>query len=130
MCAVLGVNPGGLELPLPTDACYIGLGVEALFVKPSPWCNPFELYSADKVVTDQLFHSYAEARADLHEWLSPLFGKHLVCDCHHECCHGHSLARLVMGLSAVSSGAGSELGDCSLIDSHGSNTKILSSSNP
>ena len=53
---------------------------------PSPWLNPMGLFEQSGSAGGHgleitSFEAYAKLRADLKEWLSPLCGKTLVCDC-------------------------------------------------
>ena len=72
---------------------YIGFGHSDCQSRPSPWANPF--YFFENVSPEQslsLFYTYLESRADLPEFLLPLRGGELICDCNRgELCHGNAL---------------------------------------
>ena len=68
-----------------------------------PWCDPCSvvpLYDRHGNVTT--FRDYCATRADLHEWLSPLFGRRLICTCDKpiEQCHATHLIELCRMIAA------------------------------
>ena len=65
-----------IERPWPVQYIYVGHGPHGCGSNPSPWGSP---YSDPSVTTEcgdaDLFLAYANDRADLLTWLSPLVGK-------------------------------------------------------
>ena len=57
---------------LTRDQLFTGSNVDHCL--PTPWCNPYVWIDGD-------FTTYALARADLFEWVAPLGGMCLICDC-------------------------------------------------
>ena len=78
-----------------TKYCYIGSGAGKA-TPPSPWCNPYSELGLPPGTALQKYEYYANARADLAQWLHPLIGKHLLCNCAAgSFCHGSVLQSLV-----------------------------------
>ena len=67
------------SFPLPL--LYIGHGHSDIQSRPSQWSNPYAFlnYSVDESMS--LFRRYLLSRADLEEFLSPLSGAEMICDC-------------------------------------------------
>ena len=71
---------------LPYDHIFIGRGSPSR--PPSQWLDPAPLLSIPALS----FQSYIEGRADYEEFLCPLLGRTLVCDCSRGVhCHGYAL---------------------------------------
>ena len=80
-CPVKSIDSMPFTLPLAVDTIYIGSGSRELSLSPSPWCNPFLQFTRDVHEAFDLFKAYASTRADAIEWLGPLMGKRLQCEC-------------------------------------------------
>ena len=68
---------------------YIGFGFSDCQSRPSQWANPYLFLPYSHSEAYDLFSEYLRARADLRDWLFPLRGAELICDC--DCgalCHG------------------------------------------
>ena len=68
----------------------------------TPWVNPCDILPIPDPKVGQLdFMKYCELRADLEEFIKPLFGCHLICDCKYDetVCHAHHLKSLCTQLS-------------------------------
>ena len=68
---------------------YIGFGFSDCQSRPSQWANPYLFLPYSHSEAHDLFSEYIRARADLRDWLFPLRGAELICDC--DCgalCHG------------------------------------------
>ena len=82
--------------PLPNSCMYIGFGLIDSQKRPSPWANPFFFLESDPCVSLDLYSDYICSRADRFEFLKPLAGKCLLCDCNFgDRCHGHVLKGMV-----------------------------------
>ena len=76
----------------PSSRIYIGFGFSDSQRRPSQWANPYYFLTSNTVEAYDLFGQYLRARADLREWLYPLRGAELICDCSHgDNCHGNLL---------------------------------------
>ena len=92
---------------------YVGCGVPSLFLRPSPWGN-FFLDHHSRADANALYREFAFSRADRREWLHPLFGKVLLCDCSGEFCHAGVLCDLVLTCGQPIAGqSGQDWGDAS-----------------
>ena len=98
-----GIYHGPIRLLLPTNTVYVGFGNQEIFVRPSPWCNPFVFFTKDKQEANWIFAQFGRSRADKVQLLSPIFGKQLACDCGQSMCHAAVLDELIREL--VTSGA-------------------------
>ena len=65
----------------PSPLIYVGFGETDIQHRPSPWANPYFFISSDPEEASILFKSYLDNRADILQFLSPLRGAQLVCDC-------------------------------------------------
>ena len=71
---------------------YIGFGESDIQGRPSQWANRFYFLGADAESSFSLYSRYILSRADVLEFLTPLSGAVLICDCcMGQWCHGHSL---------------------------------------
>ena len=78
----------------PSPLLYIGTGSSDIQGRPSQWANPFSFFVGDAESAFSLFTRYLESRADLLEFLTPLSGADMICDCKlGSWCHGHELTR-------------------------------------
>ena len=80
-----------------------GIRQSEFFLRPSPWCNPFVFFTEDEQEANWIFAQFGRSRADKVQWLSPIFGKQLACDCGQSKCHAAVLDELISEL--VTSGA-------------------------
>ena len=76
-----GIYHGPIRLPIPINTVYVGFGNQEIFLRPSPWCNPFVFFTEDEQEATVIFAQFGRSRADKVQWLSPIFGKQLACDC-------------------------------------------------
>ena len=65
----------------PSPLLYVGFGATDIQHRPSPWANPYFFTSSDPEEAALLFRCYLDNRADILQFLSPLRGAQLVCDC-------------------------------------------------
>ena len=80
---------------------YVGQGGIDVQGRPAAHANPYFFLEADPRVALQRFTQYVAKRADRRWWLTPLFGRTLVCDCERpEMCHAEVLAQNVAELVA------------------------------
>ena len=100
---VNGIYHGPICLPIPINTVYVGFGNQEIFLRPSPWCNPFVYFTDDEQEANWIFAQFGRSRADKVQWLSPIFGKQLACDCGQSMCHAAVLDELIREL--VTSGA-------------------------
>ena len=98
-----GVYHGPIRLPIPINTVYVGFGNQEIFLRPSPWCNPFVFFTEDEQEANWIFAQFGRSRADKVQWLSPILGKQLACDCGQSKCHASVLDELMCEL--VTSGA-------------------------
>ena len=98
-----GIYHGPIRLPIPINTVYVGFGNQDIFLRPSLWCNPFVFFTEDKQEANRIFAQFGRSRADKVQWLSPIFGKQLACDCGQSMCHAAVLDELIREL--VTSGA-------------------------
>ena len=81
--------------PLPINSVWIGLDVARL----TPWCNPFEAFNFGTPYEE--YGKFLLQRADLHEFIEPLWGKTLLCNCGSAAgCHGALLVGVCEELHA------------------------------
>ena len=81
---------------LPASHVYIGFGRIDSQDRPSLWANPYTFVCASPVSARSRFAQFLRARCDLHDYLYPLAGRTLVCDCDAgPLCHGLLLTSLV-----------------------------------
>ena len=92
-----------VQLPIPTTTVYIGIGSPGELPRPSPWCNPFQIFEPEGVHIAK-FREYCGLRGDLKEWLWPLFHHRWLCDCRSSHCHGLVLAEFCEALQHTASG--------------------------
>ena len=91
-------NPFASTLPSPPGSFYCGFG-DGRSQLPSLWCNPFGALNYSPEKTLDLFRDYACSRCDAVQWLAPLCGSTLMCDCSvQEFCHTSILDKLVNDL--------------------------------
>ena len=75
---------------------YIGDGASDLQKRPSIFTNPFFLLTENVSVALAQFESWLWDRADLDEFLRPIIGVTVDCDCNRgEFCHFHVLRRVM-----------------------------------
>ena len=98
-----GIYHGPIRLLIPINTVYVGFGNQKIFLRPSPWCNPFVFFTEDEQEANWIFAQFGRSRADKVQWLSPIFGKQLACDCGQSKCHAAVLDELICEL--VTSGA-------------------------
>ena len=83
------------ELPLDAQIIYIGVhsvGMTGTIARVTQWCNPFELLGLNAKDSYKAFEEWLEQRMDTEEYVRPLFGRELLCDCRDaELCHGRAL---------------------------------------
>ena len=83
--------------PLEANMVYIGLCsfvADGSGIRPTQWCNPFSLFEEKY---DDAFAEYEDwlfQRMDLEDFVRPLRGRVLVCDCCARRCHGELLVKL------------------------------------
>ena len=65
----------------PSSRIYIGFGHTDCQSRPSQWANPYVFLPYINSEAYDLFESYLIDRADLREWLYPLRGAEMICDC-------------------------------------------------
>ena len=76
----------------PSPFLYIGFGESDIQGRPSQWANPFLFLGTDAEACFALFSRYVNSRADVVEFLTPLSGAILICDCcMGKWCHGNFL---------------------------------------
>ena len=92
-----------IRLPIPINTVHVGFGNQDIFLRPSLWCNPFVFFTEDKQEANRIFAQFGRSRADKVQWLSPILGKQLACDCGQSMCHAAVLDELIREL--VTSGA-------------------------
>ena len=85
------------------NTVYVGFGNQEIVLRPSLWCDPFVFLTEDKQEANRIFAQFGRSRADKVQWLSPIFGKQLACDCGQSMCHAAVLDELIREL--VTSGA-------------------------
>ena len=98
-----GIYHGPIRLPIPISSVYVGFGSQDIFLRPSPWCNPFVFFTEDEQEANWIFAQFGRSRAGKVQWLSPIFGKQLACDCGQSKCHTAVLDELIWQL--VTNGA-------------------------
>ena len=85
-------------LPLPIGYVFVGTGQLDTFPRPSPWTCPSPL--PESFSTKQEFvHMWCNSRADLFNWLAPLFNSTLLCDCSGIDCPASAFADIIQSLS-------------------------------
>ena len=72
-----------------------GIRQAEFFLRPSPWCNPFVFFIEDEQEANWIFVQFGRSLADKVQWLSPIFGKQLACDCGQSKCHTAVLDELM-----------------------------------
>ena len=76
----------------PSSRIYIGFGPSDCQLRPSQWANPYYFLPYGPEESYELFDRYLRSRADLRDWLFPLRGAELICDCSRgTLCHGNLL---------------------------------------
>ena len=102
------VHSESVVLPLDTDAVYIGVGSfgpAGCSVRTTQWMNAFDLEGLDKREAVLAYTAWLDARMDIEEFIRPLLGKSLVCDCRcEETCHGWILQKKVQGVRRMAHG--------------------------
>ena len=87
-----------VELPLPADSVYIGIGSfgpAGSAARVTQWVNPFEITMQEQREALLAYKVWLDTRMDLADFARPLLGKSLVCDCGcAEFCHGSVLIKL------------------------------------
>ena len=84
--------------PIPISQIYIGNGDLTTHLHPSPWLNPYVPVSSSEDEARSKFLVYAESRADIFAWLSPLFGKVAIVEAGMAGAHAAVIMELVEGL--------------------------------
>ena len=88
-------------LPLQANAVYIGVhsfGLPGTSVRITRWCNPFSLRDINQDDSIKAFEEWLDDRMDTDEYLRPLFGRMMLCDCQSErTCHGCILENVQSG---------------------------------
>ena len=75
---------------------YVGFGPSDIQSRPSQYANPYYFTCTDPEEALDLFREYIECRADLVQFLNPLQGAELVCDCKLGCfCHTSILVEYI-----------------------------------
>ena len=83
-------------LSSPLFHIYIGFGLTDSQCRPSLFANPYRFVCDSAMAARASYAKWLEARCDLHDFLYPLSGRTLVCDCDcGELCHGLLLVSLV-----------------------------------
>ena len=86
-------------MPVPPSVVYVGFGSIDLQNRPSIYCNPFLFLDSKSERCAAAFEDYLDSRADVVEFLTPLAGKTLLCDCSEDsCCHAYVLSRYLSDL--------------------------------
>ena len=90
--------------PLSSSDVYVGLGFFDCQQRPSLYANPY-FFTCPPDVAYYNFSEYILARPDLEDFVRPLAGSTLVCDCElGEWCHAGLLAEMVNLKSSESTG--------------------------
>ena len=96
---VNGIYHGPICLPIPINTVYVGFGNQDFFLRPSPWCNPLVYFTEDGQEANWIFAQFGRSRADRVQWLSPISGTQLACDCSRSKCHVAVLDELIRELA-------------------------------
>ena len=94
---VVHVSVEELFPPLAQNEVYVGNGVAGCqYFIASRWATPC-VAAAGGVARNSLarFRNYAQSRMDRSQWLRPLIGKRMVCDCEGKFCHTEVLEEMV-----------------------------------
>ena len=65
----------------PSPLVYVGCGYTDIQKRPSQYCNPYYFICTEPDDAIELYREYLDNRADLVQFLSPLRGAELICDC-------------------------------------------------
>ena len=85
------VHAGVPELPLETNSVFIGVPCFGSDLRPTAWCNPFEVTAPAGGAYEE-YAAWLLQRNDIEEFVRPLFGKTLLCSCEQRGpCHGELL---------------------------------------
>ena len=77
---VVGIVYKEVSLPFPVGYTYVGNGVLAQGIRPSPRANPFLHLEGDGRPPAVQFEGYASQRADCIQWIAPLSGQALLAE--------------------------------------------------
>ena len=55
---VNGIYHGPICLPTPINIVFVGFGNQEIFLRPSPWCNPFVYFTDDEQEANWIFAQF------------------------------------------------------------------------
>ena len=67
---VKGIYHGPICLPIPINTVSVGFGKQEIFLRPSPWCNPFVYFTGDEqeAFSDELIRELVTSGAMTNEY--------------------------------------------------------------